>query len=1584
MKRSMMPKGWCHVIDNEPQNLVGTSNALLPTFTTKITAGVVPATLNTGRVPQKRRGPHSVTLSKGGSMFAIIAIILSLVISVAPVTETLSFEAIDTQGIEMVHNSHVDDNPTIPVAAGPQTCPILKRMRTGQWNIGGGSSGDVFTGELRCGGGINSPPNIGGAVVAIAAIAAITVSALCGEGMEGVLMAGIGPVLRRWSGAAGELQTATVTYFIKGEGLKSLKVTVYDDDRDAAVRGLVSYVHTTLPEGIEKSTILEAASRMKGRNKLTGLVKETSVRGHFVCLEDVAKISKRPIKRFDIKGDVVTRRRVGQWLKKHYGDEMFAVVPIVSGEVCVVLGATFRHIAEAYDLGYSRKMVSKYLRKEILAHRMNVVEIDPTILEIIQRKLDDGFSYIEGPRKLLEEIFQGVRIPGGIGFRLFGEELDKSRNRIKVNDTLDHLVLHSDPRNNKGTLGRKVGEGVLIAYWEYEQREKPGTSGPQLLTQFAPFRKDAAGTGWAFYFVETAVACAYSSAARLVRALQGGFMDDGLIATEQSTEEAKGHAPALVKRDSFISRLLNLGLPVATSGTLMFLMERLIRSWSEKKRFAESAAEVWNITLPWSISGIVMSHSSREELGRVDWKVHNNNKVYWCPLYRELIIHDDLYENAHPMNDMGDTDGDMMFAWLVIQNGVERVLLSRHPVGTGGFQWLDPKDVHVRWQFTKWTKTNGDIVELEKLEVGDIKEAKDWKFAPVPALEDESEPSDGSHSPDEWEAILEYEEEKRVAAVILGQAINTGTWRCGHDLDFTPVETQLIADASQNAAVNLATMIYLSGLVKSMAEERLHGQELADEAMVAKFGMAKRCFKSGVRVVMSTFTALINKSVHAHRTAHEGLTKMLTTRGHDIRKTEKLHDLCLQRGLTANIESGQKLLDYVGTRLTTWTLQQNLNILKTLRAFENRDLKEVAEIVYGAYCIIEKNKDMDNSLFLFSDDSSGVSEDCIFGYLLKYLEMGHIDDNQDPNPDGDGSNDPEKGGDMDNSVGSGAMDEHTQFEMLNEKNMKELHQICKDAGLKRYSKLKKVDLIHFIIDSDDGDDGDDNNDPTPPNGGGDGPYAEVEQQQDDDRDLSALDTSQWEREQEIEVISLRGNQGIINSLDQAGHQAVYIGRQFSHQGVKYPRNLLANKFKDGTREENIANYRQWMAQELSSKSSNVSRYIELLAMRHQEMMSNTSGKKTYLGCWCAPEACHGGVVKEAILAMMKKSEDVTASAADEAGKRKEGDMNLPNVQIWCDGACRGNPGVGGWGVILDHPKKRLELCGGETNTTNNRMELTAAIEGLKALRMPAKVTVHSDSKYVVKGMAEWVAGWIKKGWRKADRKPVANKDLWIELVDLASKHEVTWEWVEGHTGDEMNEAADTLANQGADEVEQAGFCLLDLLFVVVALLFMSSVAALGGEAVFAAAPLLFRKNAMVPDCILKEAVKKAEKAAETSFRAVIKAEDKAMEAACHDVAEAIQEADAALVRCEKAWESDMDVLMEAYKDLDAGEAMTLKVTSVTKPRESTGRDRCGKRRTHRVSGNDYIVCCEGCSPGYCPKSNNLIEPGDLVAFHWIG
>lgn len=138
----------------------------------------------------------------------------------------------------------------------------------------------------------------------------------------------------------------------------------------------------------------------------------------------------------------------------------------------------------------------------------------------------------------------------------------------------------------------------------------------------------------------------------------------------------------------------------------------------------------------------------------------------------------------------------------------------------------------------------------------------------------------------------------------------------------------------------------------------------------------------------------------------------------------------------------------------------------------------------------------------------------------------------------------------------------------------------------------------------------------------------------------------------------------------------------------------------------------------------------------------------------------------------------------------------PEVEAFTDGACSGNPGPGGWGVLLRMGKHEKELCGGEAETTNQRMELTAAIEALRALKKPCRITIHSDSKYVVQGMTEWIHNWKKKSWKNAGRQPVANRDLWEELDRLASKHEVRWEWVKGHAGHPENERADELARQG--------------------------------------------------------------------------------------------------------------------------------------------------------------------------------------------
>ncbi len=142
---------------------------------------------------------------------------------------------------------------------------------------------------------------------------------------------------------------------------------------------------------------------------------------------------------------------------------------------------------------------------------------------------------------------------------------------------------------------------------------------------------------------------------------------------------------------------------------------------------------------------------------------------------------------------------------------------------------------------------------------------------------------------------------------------------------------------------------------------------------------------------------------------------------------------------------------------------------------------------------------------------------------------------------------------------------------------------------------------------------------------------------------------------------------------------------------------------------------------------------------------------------------------------------------------------MPNVEAFTDGACRGNPGPGGWGVVLRFGGQVKELSGGEPATTNNRMELKAAIEALAALKKkPCRVDLHTDSTYVRSGITEWLPAWRARGWRTADKKPVKNQDLWEALAALAEQHDVSWHWIKGHSGHPENERADELANLGLD------------------------------------------------------------------------------------------------------------------------------------------------------------------------------------------
>jgi len=142
----------------------------------------------------------------------------------------------------------------------------------------------------------------------------------------------------------------------------------------------------------------------------------------------------------------------------------------------------------------------------------------------------------------------------------------------------------------------------------------------------------------------------------------------------------------------------------------------------------------------------------------------------------------------------------------------------------------------------------------------------------------------------------------------------------------------------------------------------------------------------------------------------------------------------------------------------------------------------------------------------------------------------------------------------------------------------------------------------------------------------------------------------------------------------------------------------------------------------------------------------------------------------------------------------------PQVVIHTDGACSGNPGPGGWGAVLHYGANEKELWGGELSTTNNRMELMAAIQALEALKRPCRVELHTDSKYVQQGIREWIHAWKARGWKTADKKPVKNEDLWRRLDEARARHDVDWRWIKGHAGHEFNERADDLARLGMAEV----------------------------------------------------------------------------------------------------------------------------------------------------------------------------------------
>lgn len=143
---------------------------------------------------------------------------------------------------------------------------------------------------------------------------------------------------------------------------------------------------------------------------------------------------------------------------------------------------------------------------------------------------------------------------------------------------------------------------------------------------------------------------------------------------------------------------------------------------------------------------------------------------------------------------------------------------------------------------------------------------------------------------------------------------------------------------------------------------------------------------------------------------------------------------------------------------------------------------------------------------------------------------------------------------------------------------------------------------------------------------------------------------------------------------------------------------------------------------------------------------------------------------------------------------------MKQVEIFTDGACKGNPGPGGWGAVIRYGRHEKDISGGEPDTTNNRMEMSAVIEALKLLSEPCQITLYTDSKYVLDGMTKWIAGWQRNGWKNASKQPVRNADLWRDLIDATARHKITWQWVKGHSGHAENDRADKLASDAAEAI----------------------------------------------------------------------------------------------------------------------------------------------------------------------------------------
>ena len=966
---------------------------------------------------------------------AIIALFLSLFVAVTPVAASPTFEAIDH--IELAHTK-----PEIPeiFIRDYQTAPQMRKLRTGEWSICGGVHSGLFASACGWWPSGSSPHTLFGAVVAITAIAA---SFICPtEGMEGIAMCNVG-----------------------------LFFTFMPEGQDESMR--VVTTRGRVVEYCKRTGIVGKAETKALANNTFDFIMKSLDRQDVCTAEITTKLDRKAVQAAFPKALVLQGKR---------------------NNFVVIFGMSVEEYTQLLDTEVTNKLGLKY-QMGLFARVTGAGHSTPkvSIVDLPTGGDGDGILRYSSTEQLLE-----------LGVTL-GDDVTNVRAKIwhstmglvkglfvLVHDTsVDHLVVETNlEHNQKGCLqGPSLGLGVdcIVHAWTQSARPKAkaANTSPMMLAQLGNASYDAC--------VPAAEASLEEDANRMVDAILHGTMDEAMF------EGVSGDVNnQIIARDELRALLNQAELPVASFGSLLRYLKPLIENWKGDLGTLQKACEKRAVAfrMPHSSISVVLSEGTFRrycELTKPGEFVSFADRgitSMFSDSIRMTVVCEEYYDRVieNKFWDIGDCDGDTHVNAAIEVDGVETNLVHRWPAGAGDFDMLEPKCVDVPMHNKTARRLDGSVVELEPLKFSGDTDC--IELVDVNVHEDKHLPK-GKLTADNFEAWQDTLEKNVDAAFKIGTYALLQTGLMSHEKKAVLPRCEFVVDGDIQGTSCVATSQEVD---KAMAPAMTAFSEgdMVDSAMFAWARMGLNNYtldprEAKKKVLLRGVEGSFSRLAKAMVAKRNECAKWLRDRYAEIlrggqRNSAPIIAAAEAAGLVADLEKGQRGVAYVNAG----------NSLALLRRLDQMNPRAAAEAVYSMYLYIDGQKGMfDSALFHCPESFPGTKYQTVAAYLVAYLIDG-----EGPNPEGDGpaptptetqetETETTEVAETTEVVETETMDESTQFEVLSSMKMDELKQVCRDAGLKGWSKLKKADLIRFIIDNtdDDGDDDDDN--PTPPNGGGD-------------------------------------------------------------------------------------------------------------------------------------------------------------------------------------------------------------------------------------------------------------------------------------------------------------------------------------------------------------------------------------------------------------------------------------------------------------------------------------------------------------------